>query len=152
MRIRKFSKEDAKEVSKLIADALLNFNSKEYSKSTLKALIKYQSPKELIKKSKTRNYFVAVENNKLLGIGGYDSEGAVHTFFVNSNHHRKGIGKQIMLRVLKEAKKEGIKLLTCHSTRYAKPFYSSFGFKKIKEKTIPFYNSKLRFTLMKKRL
>ena len=46
-----------------------------------------------------------------------------------------------MERVLKDAKKEGIKIMNCASSHYAEKFYISFGFKRIEEKTVPFFFS-----------
>jgi len=151
MRIRKFRKEDAQKVSNIIKQNFLEINSKRCSKETVNALIKDSSPTRLIEKSKTRHYYVAIEKNEILGIGGYE-EDDLHTFFVKPKIHGKGIGKKLMERVLKDAKKEGIKIMNCASTHYAEKFYASFGFKRVKEKTVPFYDTKLTFVLMKKRL
>ena len=53
---------------------------------------------------------------------------------------------------LKDAKKEGIKLMNCGSTHYAEKFYKSFGFKRIEERTVNFYNIKLTFVQREKEL
>ena len=151
MRIRKFRKEDAQRASNIIKKNFLEVNSKIYPKKTVTALIKDSTPTRLIEKSKTRHYYVAIENDNILGIGGYEEDN-IHTFFVKLKIHGKGIGKKLMERVLDDAKKEGIKIMNCASTHYAEKFYTSFGFKRIREKTIPFYNTKLTFVQMKKRL
>ena len=151
MYIRKFKKEDAQKVSNISKKNFLEVNSKEYSKETVNALIKDSTPSLIIEKSKTRHYYVAVENDKILGVGAYQKDN-IHSFFVNPKLHGKGIGKKLMERVLKDAKKEGIKIMNCASSHYAEKFYISFGFKRIEEKTVPFYDTKLTFVLMKKKL
>jgi N-acetylglutamate synthase-like GNAT family acetyltransferase len=151
MRIRKFRKEDARKVSSIIKRNFIEVNSKKYSTKTIKALIKDSAPQSLIKKSKTRHYYVALEQNKLLGIGGYEKDD-IHTFFVKTTIHGRGIGKKLMERVLKDAKAEGIKIMHCASTHYAEKFYTSLGFQRIEEKTVSFQGTALPVVLMKKRL
>ena len=151
MRVRKFRKEDAQKVSNIIKKNFLEVNSKMYSKETVNTLINNSTPTRLIEKSKTRHYYVAIENDVILGIGGYE-EDDIHTFFVKPKIHGKGIGKKLMERVLKDAKREGIKVMNSASTHYAEKFYASFGFKRIGEKTVPFYDTTLTFVQMKKRL
>ncbi|MBN2458544.1 GNAT family N-acetyltransferase, partial [Candidatus Woesearchaeota archaeon] len=151
MRVRKFRKEDAQKASNIIKRNLLEVNSKKYTKATVNALIKDSTPARLIEKSKTRHYYIAIENEQILGIGGYE-EANLHTFFVKPKIHGKGVGKRLMERVLKDAKKEGVKIMHCASTHYADKFYASFGFKRIREKTVPFYGTTLTFVQMKKRL
>lgn len=70
MRVRKFRKEDARKISNIIKRNFLEVNSKIYSKETVNALIKDSTPTRLIEKSRTRHYYVAIENNVILGIGG----------------------------------------------------------------------------------
>ena len=137
MRVRKFRKEDAQKVSNIVKKNLLEINSKKYSKDTVNALINDSTPTRLIEKSKTRHYYVAIENNEILGIGGYENDD-IHTFFVKPRNHGKGIGKKLMERVLKDAKKEGVKIMNSASTHYAEKFYASLGFKRIAERTVPF--------------
>jgi N-acetylglutamate synthase-like GNAT family acetyltransferase len=154
MRIRKFRKEDAEQVSKIMKRNFLEVNSKVYSKDTIDALLKDSTPKRMVEKSKKRHYYVAVEKDEILGIGGYEGNGKneIHTFFVNPDVHGKGVGKKLMQRVLKDAKREGIKVMNCASTHYAEKFYESFGFKSFGEKMVPFYNAALPFIQMRKRM
>ncbi len=150
MRIRKFRKEDAIEASNIIEQGF-QLNSPYYSEDSIKEQIEGNSSRKLIEKSKRVHYFVAAENDEILGIGGYDNV-KVHTLFVDPKHHRKGIGKMILERVLSEAKKEGIKALDTWSTFHAEEFYASFGFKKIKKFTLEGKYSSITFILMRKRL
>lgn len=150
MRIRRFRKEDARKVSTLIKQNLLEVNT-EYSEATTAALLSQTTPSKLIERSKERNYYVAVEKGRILGIGGY-REDAVHTFFVRPDCHGQGIGTQLLTRVLQDAKAEGIKTMHAASTRHAEQFYASFGFTRIDERTAPYFGTTLRFVRMEKRL
>ena len=150
MLIRKFKEEDARKASSIIRRCFQEINSKHYTEDAIKYQIKENSPTNLIKKSKTVNYFVATEKERILGIGGYD-ETKVITFFVHPQMHRKGIGKKIMERILSEARKEGMKSLVSWSTFYAETFYTAFGFQKMKQLTLPSgKNSTITFVEMKR--
>ena len=151
MRVRKFRPEDAKECSRIILHNFRTINSSEDPKATIRKLIEDSSPKKLIEKSKERKYFVAVEKEGILGIGGYDKS-ELHTFFVKPKLHGKGVGKKIIKRVLDEARKDKIKVMKCASSLYAEKFYASFGFKRVRRKTIPFHRSTLTFIEMVKKL
>ena len=150
MRIRKFRKEDAIDASNIIEQGF-QLNSPYYSEDSIKEQIEGNSSRQLIEKSKTVHYFVATENDRILGIGGYD-DAKVHTLFVDPKHHREGIGKRILERVLSEAKKEGIRAIDTGSTFHAEKFYASFDFKKIKKFTLQGEYSSIAFILMRKRL
>ncbi|OGL52356.1 MAG: hypothetical protein A3C43_11170 [Candidatus Schekmanbacteria bacterium RIFCSPHIGHO2_02_FULL_38_11] len=132
MKIKKFKEENANEVSQIIKECFLNLNIRGHTKKGIELQIWGNSPENLINRSKTVKYFVAVENNKIIGVCGYDKE-KVHTLFVDINYQKKGIGKKLLNRILDEAQKDGIKSIKTWSTIYAKQFYNSFGFKKVKE-------------------
>lgn len=151
MRVRKFRPEDARACSRIIIRNFRTVISKEDPAPTIRNLIKDSNPKAIINKSKKRKYFVAVEKEEILGIGGYDSEG-IHTFFVNTRLHGKGIGKAILARVLADAKKTGMRVMMCNSSLCAERFYASSGFRRIGKKTVPFNGSKITFIEMKKLL
>lgn len=61
----------------------------------------------------------------------------IHTLFIDLNYQRKGIGKKLLLRILKEAGNKGIKKLFTWSTYYAYHFYKKFGFTGSKEIKLP---------------
>lgn len=151
MRIRKFRKEDAIKVSNIIKRCCkeINLGCGCYSRDATEALIKDNSPKKLIEYSKDTKYFVAIENNDIIGMGGYNKE-KIRTMFVKPEYHKKGIGAMLLRKILSEAKRDGIKRLGCWSTVYAKKFYEHFGFKDKGE--ISFPGSTLKFVNMEKKL
>jgi len=151
MIIRKFKQEDAEEVSKIIKKNLLKINNVVYPKKTIDVLLEDTIPQSIIEKSKTRNYFIAIESDKIWGIGGY-KEDEIHTFFVAPERHREGIGLKLLTKVLEEARKEGIKTLNCASTPYAEVFYASAGFERIEAKIVNYHNEDLKIIIMRKKL
>jgi len=151
MHVRKFRKTDAIQVSGMIKRTFRALILKPYSKQSVEAQIKGNSPKSLIEKANKIKYFVAVEKNKIFGIGGYDTK-KVRTFFVEPKLQGKGIGKMIINRVLSEAKKDNLKSLKCWSTFYAEKFYKHYGFKKIKKIKVKFKDTPIIFVEMIKKL
>jgi len=151
IRIKKFHNEDALKVAKIIKDGFLALSPKFYSKKSVLWQIGENSPKKLLEKAKNVSYFVAVENNKILGIGGYNAE-KVHTFFVKPEIQGQGIGSKILERCFREAQKQGINQLKCWATFSAEKFYSKFGFKKLKEITIRDDKNSISFIEMVKLL
>ncbi len=152
MIIRKFKDEDAVDASKMIEKCFLTLNLGNYSKGAIENQIEENSPDRLKENSKLVKYYVAVIDDNIEGIGGFDTS-KIRTFFVNPELQKKGIGKQLMLKVLSEAKKDGLKQLYCWSTLYAEGFYEKYGFKRMKEITLTSHNkSKITFLEMNKLL
>ena len=149
--VRKFKKQDAIKVSNVIKKSFRSIISKNYTKESVEDQIKENSPKKILEKASKVKYFVAVENGKILGFGGYSRE-KIHTFFVLPEMQGKGIGSKILEKVLSEAKTEGIKSIKCWSTFNAENFYSSFGFKKRKKLNLKTKNSSISFIEMIKKL
>ena len=89
-----------------------------------------------MKKNKGMSYYVAVENDKILGIGGFGKDNHVHTLFVDVRYHGKGVGTQLVSRFCREVD-------ACSSPAYLETdtdknvrFYERFGFAVVKETEI----------------
>jgi predicted N-acetyltransferase YhbS len=100
MEIRKLKKKDIEEVSQLIKEYFLNSDIGGHTKKGIELQIKANSPENLNKKSELIKYFVAVNNNKIIGICGYDNN-RIHTLFVDVNYHNKGIGPHLLRLCIK---------------------------------------------------
>ncbi len=149
--IRKFQKEDATQASRIIEKGFRINNAQYYGERSIDEQVAANSPNNLIEKAKKVNYFVAFENGRILGIGGYDHE-KVHTLFVDPEWQGKGVGTRILKRILFEAKKEGITILDAWSTFNAENFYSNAGFERIERFTLKCQNSSIDFIRMRKRV
>jgi predicted N-acetyltransferase YhbS len=136
MKIRRFEKTDAVAASQLIRECFLKLDIGGHTKIGVKWQIEGNSPENLIKRSESIKYFVAIDNSKVIGICGYDNQ-KVHTLFVDINFHNCGIGKELLGTVLREAQTEGLQSIITLSTMYAENFYRSFGFKKLKDIFLP---------------
>jgi predicted N-acetyltransferase YhbS len=131
MRIRKFKNEDARKVSNIIKRCLREIVSKDYSEKEITDLCNFFKPSMIIKNSKNRSIFVAVENNTILGTASL-KEDTVFTVFVNPDIHGKGIGSKLMDKVEDLAKKKGYKIVKVPSGISSFDFYKNRGYKKIK--------------------
>jgi GNAT superfamily N-acetyltransferase len=58
------------------------------------------------------------------------SPGRLHSLFVAGDHHRQGIGRQLMETFEDYCRKKGAAKITMASTLFAVPFYQSLGYKK----------------------
>jgi GNAT superfamily N-acetyltransferase len=81
-------------------------------------------------------YGVFTDNGILVGIGGLNVDpyttdekvGRVRRFYVSKNCRRKGIGHNLLNRIVNEAKKDFDTLVLHTDTPQASQFYKSFGF------------------------
>ena len=136
MKIRRFEKTDAAAASQLIKDCFLKLDIGGHTKKGIALQIERNSPEDLIKRAESIKYFVATDNSKVIGICGHDAQ-KVHTLFVNVNFQNRGIGKELLGTVLRDAQAEGLQSIITWSTIYAENFYHSFGFNKVKEVFLP---------------
>ena len=134
MKIRKFRKEDANKVSYLIIKTQKQLLCKIYPKKVIDYFCRKRTPAGVIKASKNRELFVAVEGKKILGVHGIRGN-QVRTVFVNPRYHKQGVGRALMEHIFNLARKRKLKKLLVHSTPYAVGYYQKMGFKKIKKIT-----------------
>ncbi|MBI2970995.1 MAG: GNAT family N-acetyltransferase [Candidatus Aenigmarchaeota archaeon] len=135
-KIRKFRKEDAKEVSQIVKNCFLKLDIGGHTKSGIQLQIELNRPGSLVKRSENITYYVALDDGKIIGVCGYDNY-KVHTLFVDIAYQKKGVGKELLSKVLHEAEKDGLEKIVAWSTFYARKFYESFGFTKIKNIYLP---------------
>ena len=151
MEIREFRTEDAIEASSIIKECFQKLDIGGHTAAGIQREIDHNSSENLTMGAEQIRYFVAVDNNKVIGICGYDQQ-KVRTLFVNIKYHKLGIGKKLLNTVLSEAKKEGLTSLITWSTMFAEGFYSLAGFQKIKNIVIPPDNADIVLIEMVKQL
>ena len=136
MKIRRFKKADADAASRLIRECFMILDMGGHTKREIALQIEGNSPENLIKRSESIKYFVAIDDSKVIGICGYDKQ-KVHTLFVDINYHKHGIGKKLLETVLRAAQADRLQSIITWSTIYAENFYHSFGFNIVKEVFLP---------------
>jgi N-acetylglutamate synthase-like GNAT family acetyltransferase len=136
MKIKRFKKRDAILVHEIIKDCIQNVPVGKHTQKGIQLQIEANSPEHLIERSKSIRYFVAVIDNEVIGICGYDSE-KIHTLFISPEYQRRGYGKLLLKKILHEAKRDGLRRIIVWSTVFAVNFYKSFGFTIIREIQLP---------------
>ena len=117
------------EASDLIRKTLSEENSKFYTKSVIEYMCNEFSPKFLIELSKEREFFVAIENSKIIGTIAIIDD-YISTVFVNPDYHCKGIGTKLMETIENIAKERKIEKLRLQSSINAVDFYEKLGYSK----------------------
>ena len=148
IKIRRFKIADAKATSKLIKNALLKVNSKDYDIKLIRSMCKHFSPKTIIENAKVRIVYVGVLEDKIIGTASI-VKNIILTVFVDPKYHGKGIGAKLMQTVEKSAKKKGYKLVKVPSSITAYNFYKKLGYKKVKE---VYHKDAGKNIIMKKRI
>jgi predicted N-acetyltransferase YhbS len=132
MEIREFRKTDAAVVSALIIECFNTIDLGGHTEEGKRIQIESNSPGKLLRRAKSTRYFVAVKDEQVVGICGYDKH-RVQTLFVDIRYLHKGIGKALLNKILSEAVNEGLSGLKTWATLYSEQFYSESGFRKIGE-------------------
>ncbi len=146
--IRKFRKEDARELSKLICTTERNICATCYSIKIIEQFCKRNSPKFLIEKMKKRDVFVAVSEGKIVGTVALEGDD-IKKFFVKHDLAGKGIGTALFGKIEDLVKKRKIKKLVVDASLNAKGFYEKMGFRLMKKAkkqhpdALPFYVYKM---------
>lgn len=103
IKIVKFEKHHASEVSKIIVDNLIYVNTDKYELSVMEEMAKRFTKEDIVANNRSRFAFVAMDNDKVLGTGSITnsfsqdkSEFWVLTVFVDYKYHGQNIGRKIM--------------------------------------------------------
>ena len=129
IEIREFRDQDALEVSNLIRKTLSEENSKYYPNSVITFMVNEYTPKFLVKLSKVREFFVAIEKSNIIGTVSLFQD-YIGTVFINPDYHGKGIGTKLMAKIENLAKERKIEELRLNSSINAVAFYEKLGYKK----------------------
>ena len=86
-----------------------------------------------------RDMVVAEEDSRIIGVGGlhfiWDKLAEVRTMAVASGYTRRGVGAEIVRRLLDEGRQHGV---TCAFTlTYQVEFFAAMGFRKVAKEELP---------------
>lgn len=132
IRIQKFKKEQARKVSKLVTNSFNEFVAPSFSKKGRKKWLLHINPAAFIERSKSgkREYYIALHNNRIIGIIGITKNYRIPLLFVDKKFHRKGVAKRLINKVELMFIKKGLKIIKINSSLYAVKFYEKTGYKK----------------------
>lgn len=127
--IRKFEHSDADAVAVLIATTMRISNSRDYSSSTLEALIAYFTPSKLRALAAERTCLVAEVDGRVVGTGALDAD-ELATFFVHPDFQHRGVGSQLLLALEHAASAAGHQQLRVESSLTGAGFYARYGYER----------------------
>lgn len=87
-----------------------------------------------------RDYWIWLENNKVVGavalhVVGWDDLGEIKSLAVETENHKKGIGRNLVNSCIEEAKKIGIRKVFALS--FVPDFFKKLGFAVVDKKEFP---------------
>lgn len=123
MIIRKIKDSERKAAVDLIWDTFLNFEAPDYTSEGVEAFKSFIYNREITDRLE---FFGAYEKDSLLGVVATNhNRKHICCFFVDKNHHRRGIGRRLWEYVKNNNTNE---IITVNSSPYAVPVYHKFGF------------------------
>ncbi len=134
MIIRRLLPEDAKEVSDLIARALREVNSKDYSTEHIEKCMQRLQPKNILERAEWTHFYVVCNDDRIVGcgaIGPYwdrEDESSLFTIFVHPEYQGKGIGRKIIETLEKDKFFLRARRIEIPASVTATPFYLKMGY------------------------
>lgn len=128
MVIKKMNRKEVEEALPLVWRVFTEYEAVNYSDDGKEAFRRAIYSEEYIS---SITAYGAYEKSEVVGIIATRNKGAhLALFFVDGNHHRKGIGRRLWEEVFDESKSEEI---TVNSSMYAVPVYEKLGFSVVGE-------------------
>lgn len=87
-----------------------------------------------------RDFFVYEENGEIIAccalhIIGWEDLAEIKSLSVDEKYHKKGVGKELVLECIEEAKKIGVKKI--FALTFVPEFFNKVGFNEIDKETLP---------------
>jgi GNAT superfamily N-acetyltransferase len=146
--IRTLKRADLKQVSALIQNTLMVTNTLDYDLKVIGHMVAAYSPERLAEMAHNRKIYIYEQNNKIHGVIGLEN-GEVYNFFVAPDRQGSGIGKALLERIEKQARREGARRVTVNSSITAASFYTKMGYVRTGERSDEHFG---RTILMEKKL
>ena len=134
MIIRRFLREDSKEVSDLIVKTLREVNIKDYSKEYIENEVQRLQPNRILKRAEWTHLYVVCDENKIVGCGAIGpywdkvDESSLFTIFVLPDYQGRGIGRKIIETLEKDEYFIRAKRIEIPASITATPFYIKMGY------------------------
>jgi putative acetyltransferase len=123
---------DATELARLTRATIRTINAKDHPENIIRAWSGGNTASAYRKMLKERIQYVAIENQRIIGFTDFLPQGELTSLYVHPKYIGKGVGKKLLTFIENIAKKMGIKILRCQSSKNAKDFYLKHGYIVIK--------------------
>ncbi len=152
LTIRKYREEDAQTTWELFFNTVRNINRQDYNEQQLQAWAPASmDPFIWNKRMLDIDPFIAEVDGIIVGYADLQNDGLIDHFFCHQNYQRQGVGRALMLHLLHEGKKRGIKHYFSQVSITARPFFEHFGFKVVKQQVLEVKGQELINFVMEKR-
>ena len=132
IKIRSFTKTDAKAASHIITRNLVEINCRDYPIEVIAFMKSLYTADYLIDTMNKRYMVVALDKDEVIGISALE-DNVIYTVFVNPDYHGKGIGAMLMKEIECYALNKGINKVILYASLSAYEFYSKLGYHKTGE-------------------
>lgn len=130
--IRRARPEDAEGISRVIIAALRETNAKDYSAAIIARVEESFSPVSVTDLLMRRHVLVAIDQEIIAGTASLDDQ-VVRTVFIDPPYQGRGIGRALMIEVVRLATERNMRSLVVPSSVTAEPFYAKLGFTAVRE-------------------
>jgi len=131
-QIRRALPVDAQAISKVVIAALQESNARDYSPEVIAQVEQNFCPTSIMALMKQRQMYVAVVEQHVVGAASLD-QAVVRSVFVSPRHQGRGIGQQLMARLMEAAIAAQVEELRVPSSLTAESFYAQLGFHSVRD-------------------
>lgn len=133
MQVRKFRKEDISQIPNLIKRAIIERDNHNYTHEQIVLSSSYYTAEKFCEDFDNKIVYVCVDEDKVVGTGTL-YKGEIMACFILPEYQGKGIGKEIVMALEKEAIRKGLPKVWLVSVLSAVKFYEKLGYVFVNEK------------------
>ena len=134
IKIRKATEADLEELLDIFTGTIYSTCKNDYSKSQLDAWAASAEKKDLwLQRIRNQYFIVAEQNNMITGFASLEKGEYIDVLFIHKDHIKKGIATLLYKKIEQEAIKNNREVIITHASKTAVPFFTSQGFKIVKE-------------------
>ncbi len=138
IQIKEVARDRVEEVLALIWEVFQEFVAKDYTEEGKETFYQQficgERFRDKIKEGRETVYGAYIKE-QLVGVLSISNNHTISCAFVKGIYHRRGVGRKLFERVLKELKKRGATEVTLNASPYAVAFYHHIGFQDIEKQT-----------------
>ena len=143
-KVKNLQAEQLAEALSLVWEVFCRFEAPEYSEEGITEFKNFLNNEEEI--GKLDFYGAFDKASDIVGVLAMRKPSHISLFFVKSEYHRQGIGRQLFEKILCDYQPQGIGVFTVNSSHYAVEVYRKLGFKLTGNECI---TNGIRYTPMK---
>lgn len=129
MQIRKATVADHSEIRQLFYDTINSVNAKDYTPGQVMVWsAAYTDTEKWMGKIASQHFFVAEQNNKIIGFASIEHHGYLDYMYVHKDFQEQGIATALLNELEKIAADLKLKEVWAHVSLTARPFFKSKGF------------------------